>query len=551
MKRFGRTMSLVVLLLPLSACDTQTSVSALPPVRQSPDTGCQLLHRLRDITIIYTEEVAEDENQPAHCYAKGIISGSITFHIQLPGVDIWNGNLVHLGDGGADGDLDMIPSILADGYAVVNSNTGHDTGAEPMAYAYQNEKSAVDFSYWAVHTTTMAAKSIVNAYYGRAHKYAYHYGCSTGGRQALLAAQLFPYDFDGIVAGAAAHRQFHRMAHRLNVEQQLFRNNFAANLAFDLDGDGRQESLTKVNLLASRVMEKCDAATGILDGIIEPDLCEFDPDTDLRADMCRDDVDADNCLTRSQLESIKLLYEGSRNSQGELVYPGAPLGSELQWAGVFIPHQGNGETPYILRSASAVIGYSFFADDPGLIPPDLSDVSYELDTDAAIPEWGWWNFDIDDVGSSRMSAQAAMMEGNDPDLERFLLRNNGKLLMYHGWVDPVIPPEPSLEYHAAVVASVFEGNAVEASEHIRLFMAPGVAHCRGGPGPDRVDYLTALNDWVETGEPPEKITARHFSGGSMDNERILCPYPKRAVYTGIAGSQNDPANWQAQNFRCE
>ncbi len=518
---------------------------------QSADSDCAQLHRLRDVTIIYTEEVNSTDKLPAHCYAKGLIHGSITFHIQLPSNGKWNGRLVHLGDGGADGDLDLYPDLLAKGYTVVNSNTGHDTGTEPRAYAFRNERAAIDFSYWAVHTTTNAAKTIVKSYYGKSQDYAYHYGCSTGGRQALLAAQLFPYDFDGIVAGAAAHRQFHRMAHRLHVEQRLFRAQFADNLAYDLDGDGSQESLTKVNLLATRVMEKCDATHGLIDRIIEPPLCDFDPARDLAKDRCKEDTNADNCFTSAQIDTINLLYEGSRNSSGELVYPGAPLGSELTWPAVFLPHHGNNETPYILRSASAVIAYSFFKQDPGIIPPDLSDISYQLDTDAAIPEWGWWNFDIDDVGTDKMSAQAPMMEGNDPDLERFLIRNRGKLLMFHGWADSVIPPEPSLEYHAAVIDSVFDGDAVAAGDHIRLFMAPGVYHCRGGNGPDQADYLGALANWVEKDIAPAQIPVRHYSDGKMDNERILCPYPQRAVYTGASDGRNDSANWTTKNFRCK
>ncbi len=515
------------------------------------DSHCTQLHRLRNITIIYTDHVNETSSVPAHCYAKGLINGSITFHIALPVTDSWNGRLVHLGDGGADGDLDMYPEFISSGYAVVNSNTGHDTGAEPRAYAFRNERSAIDFSYWAVHTTTTAAKTVIAAYYGKPQDYAYHYGCSTGGRQALLAAQLFPYDFDGIVAGAAAHRQFHRMAHRLNLEQQLFRNQFKANLAFDLDNDGRQESLTKLNLLASKVMDKCDSADGIVDDIIEPPFCDFKPDRDLANEMCPKDVDADNCFTSAQLESINLLYEGSRNSKGELIYPGAPPGSELSWSGVFLPHLGNNETPYILRSASAVIGYSFFSEDPGLIPPNLNDTSYQLDEDAAIPEWGWWTFNIDDVGTDKMARQAPMMEGNDPDLDRFLIRNKGKLLMYHGWADSVIPPEPSLEYHEAVINTVFNGDADQAAEHIRLFMMPGVSHCRGGVGPDRVDYLGTLDKWVATNKAPESLTSRHFTDGKIDNERIVCPYPQRAVYVGPTGGQNEAGNWVAKNFRCE
>ena len=200
---------------------------------------------------------------------------------------------------------------------------------------------------------------------------------------------------------------------------------------------------------------------------------------------------------------------------------------------MFIPHQGNGETPYILRSASAVIGYSFYADDPGLIPPDLSDVSYELDTDAAIPEWGWWNFDIDDVGSSRMSAQAAMMEGNDPDLERFLLRNNGKLLMYHGWSDSALTALGTVNYYEQVLAQ-----DQQAMDFTRLFMMPGVLHCRNGKGPSLVNFLDELDQWVESGDAPDQITAYFMDAERKPSgSRILCPYPQKAEYDGHGDPQ--------------
>lgn len=151
--------------------------------------------------------------------------------------------------------------------------------------------------------------------------------------------------------------------------------------------------------------------------------------------------------------------------------------------------------PYVLQSAAPLIGYSFYRYDPGLLPPDLSDVNYQLDTDAALPEWGWWNFNIDDVGSDKMALDAPFMESADPDLGRFFFRNKGKLLMFHGSADSVIPPEPSIEYREAVIDELFKGDAAAASNYLQLFMAPGVAHCRGGPGPDRVDYLGALRAW--------------------------------------------------------
>lgn len=549
MKRAAFFFGLIVSLLAPGCRRAAPSGEAVGEADASAVAACEDLLRARDVTMIYARLAAASDSTPAHCYAKGLIDGSITFHVQLPLPEAWNGRLVHLGDGGADGDLDFGDPFVARGYAVANSNTGHDAGALGEAYGFRDDRAAANFVYRAVHATTAAAKSVVRHYYGKPQEYAYHYGCSTGGREGLAAAQLFPYDFDGIVAGAPAHRQFERMAHRLDVERHLLRDGRAANLAFDADGDGKEESLGKLGLLNARVREKCDAADGIVDGIVEPALCDFDARRDL-ADLRCTGEDREDCLTAAQLEAVVHLYEGSRNSRGELVYPGVPIGSEPSWAGVWVPHAGNRFVPYVLQSAANVIAYTFYRDDPGLLPPDLADLDYELDRDAGLPEWGWWEVDLDDVGSERQAAVAGLMRATDADLDRFLRRQGGKLLLYHGWADAVIPPEPTIEYLDAVVATTFAGDAAAAGEDVRLFLAPGMGHCRGGVGPDRADYLGALADWVERGVAPDRIVARHETDGVVDNERPLCPHPQRAVYVGPDGGENDPANWRAESFEC-
>lgn len=224
----------------------------------------------------------------------------------------------------------------------------------------------------AMHFATNAPKTLVDVYYGRAQDFAYHFGCFTGGRQGLIAAQLFPYDFDGIVAGAPGHRDIERRVHRLSTQRRLFADDFAANLAFDADKDGKQESLAKIAVLADAVLSKCDAAAGIKDGIIEPPLCEFYPRSDLP--LCRKGTDAETCFTPRQVESIEHLYTGTHNSASELVYPGAPLGTERQWPRVFVPHEGNDFVPYALRTGAG-LAYSFYRDDPGLLPPNPADLT--------------------------------------------------------------------------------------------------------------------------------------------------------------------------------
>lgn len=533
-------------LLVLSATASLAQTNAPEPSAEV--RRCRDLILNNRVTLIYADARTVSEAATAHCYVKGIIAGSIAFHVQMPFPENWNGRLVHRGDGGADGDLDFSDSLVIQGYAVVNSNTGHDVGATGDLWAFRDNRAEEDFAYRAVHFATNAAKTVVRAYYGKPQDFAYHFGCSSGGRQGLLAAQLFPYDFDGIIAGAPGHRRIARRVYRLSTQRRLFADDFAANLAFDADGDGKQESLGKIDLIASAVLDRCDAVDGIRDGIIEPPFCEFDPRSDLPA--CPDGTDREDCLTSQQIGSVEHLYDGVRNSAGELVYPGIPLGTERQWPRLLIPHVGNDFVPSALRSGSA-LAYTFYREDPGLLPPDLADTNYELVKDAELPEWAWWEFETDDFGSSAMSEAVGLTNATNPNIERFLLRKGGKLLLYHGWADGVIPPEPTLEYHAEVVSAVFGGDADEAGQHMRLFMAPGMAHCRGGVGPNEADYLTALDTWVAGGLAPETILARHTTDGIVDNERPLCPHPKRAIYTGPEEYANDPVHWTAANFECK
>ena len=232
---------------------------------------------------------------------------------------------------------------------------------------------------------------------------------------------------------------------------------------------------------------------------MEPPFCKFDPRDDLP--LCPQGVDNGQCFTERKIDSIEAIYSGVRNSAGELIYPGLLVGTEPQWPRQLVPHVGNDFVPGALRSGSA-IAYVFYREDPGLLPPDLADVDYELTKSAQLPEWAWWEFDVDDFGSSKMADNVKLTTGTDANLDRFLLRNGGKLLLYHGWSDVNIPPRPTIEYHDEVVAQVFDGNATKASEHMRLFLAPGMNHCGRGVGPNEADYLSALDAWMSDGVTP-------------------------------------------------
>ena len=516
------------------------------------EAACKALLETRNLTLRLARVVEATETTPRYCYVKGLISPAIVYHVQLPLPRNWNGRFVNWGDGAKDGDLDFADHRVAQGYAVANSNTGHDAGSEPGAsFGHNNRQAEIDFGYRAVHLTVNAAKTVIEAYYGREADYSYHEGCSTGGRQGLMEAQRYPYDFDGIIAGAPVNFYQELNTTHVWMLQRVFEDNFAGNLAFDTDGDGAHDSLTKLRILTEAVMAKCDALDTITDGVVDDPLsCGFDPDVDLRGRMCAGDVNADECFTEAQLRLIKDYYRGAYDSHGVTVLKGLPLGAENRWVR-YLPQAANNMFPLSLVNASNHAAYLFYETDPGVPVPDPVDLDHVPVRDQMQTEWAWWEFNIDDVTSDKGDFMRAITNSSDPDLTRFLIDNGGKLLLYHGWVDVAAHPEPTLDYYKDVVETTFQGDTEAAKDHTRIFMAPGMAHCGGGPGPNNWDKLAPLVAWVENGEAPDYVVAAHRTDGSVDNERKVCAYPELASYTGPAGGQNDPANWVEGNFTCQ
>jgi len=519
----------------------------------APDeAACRKLANTPSLTILSAELRSLSASKTNYCYVRGLISPAIHYHVQLPLPSNWNERFLNWGDGGKDGDLDFADRRVAQGYAVSNSNMGHDSGSEPGAsFGFHNRQAERDFGYRAVHLTVNAAKTLIRAYYGKAPKRSYHEGCSTGGREGLIEAQRFPYDFDGIVAGAPVNYYQQQNATYVWILQKMYKDNFAGALAFDRDGDGRLDSVTKLNLVSNAVLAKCDALDGITDGVIgDPRLCTFDAEKDLADKLCPGDVNADDCLTKRQVQTVKEIHRGPRDSKGAFVYWGKPPGSEYGWPAAFIPLPVNRFFPSGLGVSGDHLNYLFYENDPGITPPDLGDPSYKLDKKRNPPEWAWWEFNIDDVTAGKADLMMSIMNATDPDLTRFLKKKDGKLILYHGWCDTSPSPDGSVEYFKSVVETTFGGNADEARKRIRLFMAPGMGHCGGGPGPNAWDKLAPLVEWVENGKAPDFVVATHAADGKVDNERVICAYPQKAVYTGPANGQNIRANWTAANFTC-
>ncbi len=532
---------------------------ALPALAQTSEVSasaaeaCAALQQLSDLTILSARIVPATDSVPAYCHVRGLIAPSTHYHVQLPLPSQWNARFLMWGDGGKDGDLDFADQRLAQGYAVANSNTGHDNVTEPGSlFGYNNRQSEIDFGYRSVHLTTRAGKALAERYYSAQPSYSYFEGCSTGGRQGLMEAQRFPEDFDGIVAGAPVNYYQAMNAAGVWWLQRLFKDNFAGNLAVDTDGDGSFDSVKLLQTLNERVLARCDANDGIRDGVLgNPLACDFEPRRDLADLQCPAGGASDACFTPAQLQSVVDFYSGPLDAAGNVLYPGKALGSELEWINLYVPSARNRNAPTMLVGpAGDHVNYLFYEEDPGMTVPDLSNPTHVPGRDAVLPQFSWLDFDINDLATGKAALMQELMDATDPDLRRFLQDEGGKLLLYHGWSDSLSSAKATVQYFDAMVAASFGGDMQAAGESTRLFLAPGMGHCSGGPGPNTWDKLDALVDWVENGTAPQRIVATHSSNGVIDNERPLCPWPQQAVYTGPVGGQDTPANWVAENFSC-
>lgn len=538
------TLLTVVFSAPMTMAQSATSAQT---------SSCEALTDIRNLTITSATIKENDSSTEPYCYVRGIISPAIHFHAQLPLPGNWNGRFLQWGDGGKDGDLDFADHRVAEGYAVTNSNTGHDSGTEPGAsFAYNNRQAEIDFGYRAVHLTVMAGKALVSSYYNKAPDYSYFEGCSQGGRQGLMEAQRYPNDFDGIVAGAPAFAyQALNAAGTWNL-QRIFRNNLEGNLAVDTNGNGKFDSLNLIDVLHNQVLGKCDLNDGVRDGVIDDPLsCDFNPRADLADLMCPNDNGSDQCFTNAQLQTIEDLYAGPTDDNGVQIYPGKMAGSELQWTRLYIPFEGNNNGPgKLMGVAGDHMNYLFYETDPGVSVPNVKDTSYQARTSGVSPEFHWVDWDINDFTSGKGDLMMSITDATDPDLSRFLKDRGGKLIVYHGMVDTLIVAEDTIDYYNDMVNTTFNGSMNSANDSSRLFLAPGMGHCSGGQGPNSWDKLSPMVDWVERGIAPESITAQLISDGEVLNERPLCVFPQRTTYVGPRGGENNPDNWRAENFQC-
>ena len=457
---------------------------------------------------------------------------NIQFEVWMPAAG-WNGKFLSAGEGGYAGAINYggIADALRRGYAGGSTDTGHVGGTADFAPGHPEK--VTDFGWRAKHLQAARSKDIIRAFYGKPIAHSYFSSCSNGGRQALMEIQRFPEDYDGVLVGAPAHDWSHLFAGFIWNEQALWNT------------PGAYLKQSKLDAIQAATLASCDALDGVTDGVVEdPRRCTFDP----ASLACAAGTDGDSCLTPPQVAAVQKIMTGARNPRTERqIYPGwftstaAAPGSWGAWiTGPAVPG----------ASIQAFFGNAYFGRIVNEIP-------------APTPwDFSTFNFDSDMTNADRKAVGGALtMNAVDPELGDFRRTNHrGKIIHWHGWEDPAISALGSVDYYNEVVAANPDARAF-----YRLFLAPGMVHCGGGPGPNSFgqslpqakpldnspenDVLSALERWVEKGVAPKRIVAVKYVNDQpaqgVLRTRPLCAYPRTAVYRGT-GSTDDAANFDCR-----
>jgi Tannase and feruloyl esterase len=464
---------------------------------------------------------------PAFCQvvikAKPTSDSDITIGVWMP-LEGWNGRLQGLGNGGFAGVMDQfeLGAAIAKGYAATATDTGHTGSPIDAGWALGHPEKVVDFGHRGIHEMTTAAKLVVQKFYGSGPSRSYFAGCSDGGREALMEAQRYPADYDGILAGAPANNWTGLLSMAADDTQALT----ATPASFIPQA--------KIPAIAQAVSAQCDKHDGVADGILnDPRQCKFDP----ASIQCKEGEDTDKCLTAPQVTALKAIYAGMKDSRGKTIFPG------------YLPGAEEGAGGWGLWITGPAPGHSLMAMFAGGYFPNMV---YEK------KDWDLKSFTVDSGVQAAKEKTANALDAVDPNLTAFRSRG-GKLILYHGWNDPAIPALSTVNYYQDVLGKLGQGDT---DSFARLYMVPGMQHCAGGPGADvfgqsgtwasdpQRNARTALETWVEKGTAPGVIVATRTAGqepgasGEPVMTRPLCPYPQSAQYKG-SGDAN-----RAESFAC-
>ncbi len=487
--------ALLLVAAPLIAASPAVSGSAAKSAladlsAKAPVMSCEALAKAdltgvadKPVHITSTAEVKNGES-PSYCKVLGYVEPAVKFEVHLP-LSGWTQRYLQTGCGGLCGrvgiqtgnDTFCAPSQNKE-LVLATTDMGHSSDEKTWG---EDPQRRIDFAYRGVHVTSLVAKALIEKFYGQKPAYSYFAGCSDGGREALMEAQRYPQDFNGITAGAAAMNF---------VTQNTFYHGWQARVNTDADGKvilGPE----KMPILHKAALEACDALDGLKDGLIEdPRACHFDP----AVTQCKAGQDPDTCLTPAQVKVAREIYQGAHDANGRLLTIGGPeVGSELAWPGVQVPKTPGGQD----------IGSANFATEV------LSELVYDkpVPADSALK-----NFKFDKQSFDELAPMHRIYDATDPDLSKFSAAG-GKLIIWHGWSDQHICPLNSIAYYNAMKNVM---GAAEVKQFARLYLFPGVYHCGGGEGPSNFDLLSAIMSWVETDNAPYKLIAYHTTGGRWD-----------------------------------
>lgn len=467
--------------------------------------------------IMQTTKVAAAGVVPAHCVVDGIVAPNVGFRLQLPDRAQWNGKFAQMAQGGYGGSLTVMKpwcdDALRRGYACIQQDTGHTGLPYDGTWAYNNLQAEFDYGIRAAHVSTLAGKAITQDYYSAAPKRSYFMGCSGGGKQALVQAQRYPWNYDGIVAVEPSNPT---VTGTVQLWNALAMHDAAGKPLF---------TPADLQTLHRGAIAQCDSNDGLKDGIIggDPRTCSFDP-----AKLACKAGQRSDCLSETQVTAAKKVYAGVTTSTGEKVYfpalPGSELGSYFTGGPTGIDYK------------SSYWRYMGFFPDPG-------------------PNWQPRDFDFDRDYKRTGMMDAVLVASDNPDLRK-LKNAGGKLMIVQGWEDSGLPgPLNTLDYYEMVERVI--GGREATQQFARLFMIPGRSHCRGGDGAAAIDGLSAIEAWVEQGKAPDMIVGAHMPGenvadfiklpSDLSNSKFTRPhyaYPKQAKYSG-SGDPNDYRNFIA------
>lgn len=469
------------------------------------------------------EKVEATDELPAFTKLSGTLFPEIKFELRLPSRKKWNKKFYMAGCGGFCGGVDIFPVTqftnnlnwgLVRGYASATTDSGHDNlgnGRTYGAWAEDNRRGEIDWGYRSIHEVTRVCKALVHLFYRRPTQYAYFAGCSTGGRQAIMEALRYPKDFDGIISGAPALEYTGLVATWMSWIAQAVGydiNTNAAAIEFSTD---------EIGAIQQAVRDQCDGIDGAVDGLIsDPRRC---PKIDF----------SDSGLSDDQLAALDRIYTKPINSLGAPLYQGVmPYGSEIYWP-IWVPGVEATTNPAVpgLRLIGPFNGnfikYMAFQEDE----PGYSALDFNFDATPALLEF-----------------MGKIYNSTSTDLNKYK-EMGGKIIMYHGWADSIVPPTRTIAYYESVAAAM--GSLAKTQDFFRFFLVPGMDHCSTLKiiGYDEFDALGALEKWVEKGTAPDEILASGKTLNGIERSRPLYPYPLYAKYIG--GDPNDPASFAPEN----